>query len=244
MPIDDLTGLPLDDSFGQVLHGPEGYIPFRRTSTFALGCDLGQSVDPTAIAVVERVVEAKVPREIGGDLFEVAAEPRFECRYLSRLPLQTSYPAIINHVGNLLTRAPLRGNCRLVADATGVGRPILELFERAGLDPVAVTITSGDSETMQKEAYDWWRVSKMRLVGQLQALLHSRLLRISKSQPEAAALAMELADFRATFTDAGNAIFGARTGRHDDLVLALAIACWWLARHGGPNFTIEPFPIT
>ena len=244
MAIDEMTDVPRgEDSWGQVLT-IEGFIPFKRRSTFALGCDLGQSVDPTAIAVVERVVEAKVPRQIGGDLFEIAAEPRFECRYLSRLPLQTSYPAIINHVASLLTRAPLRGNCRLVADATGVGRPILELFERAGLNPVAVTITSGDIERTQRESSDWWRVSKIRLVGQLQALLHSKQLRISKSQTEAAALAMELADFRATFTDAGNAIFGARTGRHDDLVLALAIACWWLARHGEPNFTVEPFPIT
>jgi hypothetical protein len=80
----------------------------------------------------------------------------------------------------------------------------------------------------------------MRLVGQLQALLHAGRLRIAKSQPEAAALAAELQDFRASFTDAGNAIFGARTGRHDDLVLALAIACWWLARHGGPSVSSRP----
>jgi hypothetical protein len=28
----------------------------------------------------------------------------------------------------------------------------------------------------------------------------------------------------------------------DDLVLALAIACWWLARRTGSSFTVEPFP--
>jgi hypothetical protein len=163
-------------------------------------------------------------------------------RYLSRLALQTSYPSIIAQVASLLGREPLKGNTRLVVDATGVGRPIVELFEDANLDPVACTITSGDSEHLQSEGSNWYRVAKLRLVGQLQALLHSRQLRIAKSIPDAATLAAELMDFRANFTESGNVIFGARVGRHDDLVLALAIACWRLARRTGSSFTVEPFP--
>jgi hypothetical protein len=44
--------------------------------------------------------------------------------------------------------------------------------------------------------------------------------------PEADALVRELQDFRVEFTAAGNLTFNARQGRHDDLVLALAIAAW------------------
>ena len=41
----------------------------------------------------------------------------------------------------------------------------------------------------------------------------------------------ELQDFRVEFTAAGHLTFNARTGKHDDLVLALAIAVW--RAHGG-----------
>jgi hypothetical protein len=43
-------------------------------------------------------------------------------------------------------------------------------------------------------------------------------------------LARELQDFRARFTEAGNATFNAREGAHDDLVLALALAVFGLPR--------------
>jgi hypothetical protein len=36
----------------------------------------------------------------------------------------------------------------------------------------------------------------------------------------------ELQDFRVHFTGGGRMQFGAREGKHDDLVLALAIAVW------------------
>lgn len=35
---------------------------------------------------------------------------------------------------------------------------------------------------------------------------------------------------------AGYAAFGARTGKHDDLVLALALALWWLGSSHGISF--------
>jgi len=41
----------------------------------------------------------------------------------------------------------------------------------------------------------------------------------------------ELQDFRMDFTAAGHLTFNARSGKHDDLVLALAIAVW--RAHGG-----------
>ena len=43
---------------------------------------------------------------------------------------------------------------------------------------------------------------------------------------EAETLIRELQDFRIEFTAAGHLTFNARSGKHDDLVLALAIAVW------------------
>jgi hypothetical protein len=50
-----------------------------------------------------------------------------------------------------------------------------------------------------------------------------------KNLPEAPVLKLELEDFRASVTDSGRWTFGARSGAHDDLVLALALALWRLA---------------
>jgi hypothetical protein len=189
-----------------------GYFPMQRESTFALGCDLGQAVDPTALSVVERVVEAKIPLEVGTDLRQRAGPPRFESRYLQRLPLQTSYPAVIAHVARLLARPPLAGNCELVIDTTGVGRAVADMFTTSGLHFTGVTITGGDNEGMDSDTTSNWHVSKIQLVSRLQALFHSGDLKIAKSLPEATILATELQDFRASISEAGYASFGQRSG--------------------------------
>ena len=51
----------------------------------------------------------------------------------------------------------------------------------------------------------------------------------------------ELQNFRVTYTSAANALFSARSGAHDDLVLSLAIACWWGAR---PKATVGMIRLT
>jgi hypothetical protein len=70
----------------------------------------------------------------------------------------------------------------------------------------------------------------------LQALLHQGRLRILRQLPEAETLARELQDFRVEYTQAGNLAFNARSGRHDDLVLALAIAVWRAEGGGMASF--------
>jgi hypothetical protein len=82
---------------------------------------------------------------------------------------------------------------------------------------------------------DWTR--------KFRALFHTGELKIASELPEAAALAAELQDFRANMSDAGYASFGARVGKHDDLVLALALACWHLAGRSGMRVSQEPLLI-
>lgn len=47
-----------------------------------------------------------------------------------------------------------------------------------------------------------------------------------KTLPEAGTFVAELQDFKAEVTNSGYWKFGARSGKHDDLILALAIAVW------------------
>lgn len=61
-------------------------------------------------------------------------------------------------------------------------------------------------------------------MSKLQAQLHTGSLKVAAGIPDAPALLREMQDFRVTFTSAGNAVFNARQGAHDDLVLAVAMA--------------------
>src|SRR5262249_43182914 len=176
---------------------------------YVIGCDLGQSHDPTAVAIVRRLDDG--PR------------PIFQVGHLERLPLNTSYLQIVSHVMRQMARPPLAGKSELVIDHSSVGRTVFDLFVGRGITPVGVTITGGDTVTHDGPC---WRVPKLILVSRVQALLHSGQLKIHRSLPDAPALVAELQDFRADVTDGGHWTFNARSGKHDDLVLALAIALW------------------
>ena len=215
-----------------------------------VGLDVGQSVDPTAVCVLEvvtrkdeldKMIAGKpsavdmswYPKNRDGGIKDPHGIYRVDVRHLERLPLQMPYPEQIEHVKRILGRPPLESpKTDLVLDRTGVGAAVSDLFVREGLDPVMVTITAGDGES-RGSTYRDWRVSKLSLVSRLQAMLHGGQLKIAEGLDEAQALVWELQDFRATASDHGNWRFGARSGRHDDLVLALAIGAWWAAHDYG-----------
>ncbi|WMT77458.1 hypothetical protein [Bradyrhizobium sp. Ash2021] len=201
----------------------------REDVRYFIGVDLGQSHDPTAIAVVRRVrflVSHDVQRST--PIWKEEKPTIYQCGYLERVPLGTVYPAIVAHVGRLLERPIWSGKIDLALDQTGVGKPVCDMFTSAGLTFTGVMITGGDAETNEGKT---WRVPKMTLVSSLQALLHEGRLHIQKELTEAAELVRELQDFRVKYTEAGHLTFSAREGKHDDLVLALAIAVWRARKH-------------
>ncbi len=154
----------------------------------------------------------------------------YQVGHLERVPLGTPYPGIVAHVGRLLGKFP---NPELIIDYTGVGRPVFDLFTYAGISPVGVLITGGAVETRYGATCG---VPKLTLVSRLQALLHQGQLKIQKELSEAETLVRELQDFRVEFTATGHLTFNARAGKHDDLVLALAIAIWRAYGGGIPSW--------
>jgi hypothetical protein len=159
-----------------------------------------------------------------------ASSALYQVGHLERLPLGTTYPAIVAHVGRLLGKLPAQ--TELIIDETGVGRPVGDMFVYAGVSPTRVLITAGTAETRDGMTCG---VPKLILVSRLQALLHEGRLKILRELPEAETLVRELQDFRVEYTATGHLTFNARQGRHDDLVLALAIAAW-RAHDGGVAF--------
>jgi hypothetical protein len=193
---------------------------------YFMGVDLGQANDPTAIAVIRPVryllwTGVELPKS--NQAWPEERPSVFQCGYLERVPLGVTYPAVVNHVASLLMRPIWNGKIDLIVDATGVGAPVVDLFKAAGITHSAVTITGGNSESRDGHRFS---VPKMTLISQLQALLHEGRLQIQKELPDAAELVRELQDFRVNYTETGRMTFGAREGRHDDMVLALAMAVW------------------
>ena len=211
-----------------------GYIHPR---VYTVGVDLGQAHDPTAIAVVETEVLTRCFYDgLNPEPRQVPEGVEHRVRHLERLPLGMAYPLQVAHVRGLMMAPELRtGDAELVVDETGVGKPVCDLFEAEGLKPVRVMITGGMEET--RAGARSHRVPKITLVSRLQAALHAKELKLSPELRELQALQQELSEFRMRHTAAGSAVFGAREGRHDDLVLALAIAVWRAqARSRGSGF--------
>ena len=108
--------------------------PATADEAFVMGVDLGQSQDPTAIAVMHYT---KTPLDTWtvdkrALTTKQDVQKRFDVVVAERVPLNTSYPDIVAHVGGLLRRPPLHDCCDLVIDESGVGRAVSDLSRPAG----------------------------------------------------------------------------------------------------------------
>lgn len=115
---------------------------------------------------------------------------------------------------------------KLVVDATGVGRPVVDLLRAAGLRPIPVNITGGNVVTSE---HGFRNVPKRDLVTTLQVLLQSKRLKFAKGIPQVKTLIDELLAFQVKISTDGRDTYGNdwRQNPHDDMVLALALACWY-----------------
>jgi hypothetical protein len=190
--------------------------------SYFLGLDLGQAKDYTALVILER--------------HGYGQQAIFHVRHLQRYPLGTPYPEIVEDVAAKLQLAPLNQLYpELAVDGTGVGAPVVDLFERAGLRALLrpVIITGGDEEQYAAGTH---RVPKRNLVGAVQVVLQTGRLKIASALPDAAVLRRELENFQVKITTAAHDAYGAwREGQHDDLVLALALAVWAGQLPAGPG---------
>lgn len=176
------------------------------------GLDLGQSNDSTAFSVLERV----------GSVYQV--------RHLERFKLGMPYPEQVRRLAELMATPELKG-ADLIVDYTGVGRPVADMIVEAGLGPVLVTITGGDA--VQGEGMEW-RVPKRDLVTAALVLMQSNRLLVARALPEAETFKRELLNMRikVNLKTAHDTYEAWREGQHDDLVLSVALACWY-GEHGG-----------
>jgi hypothetical protein len=234
------------DIYERKLHAPSNQnfvVPMRK---FILSVDLGTAVDHTALALITKTVYGTGEfTYINSEWFEKSAT-RFDLLRSKRLPLQMDYTEIIKYVSQRKQQvddwaASFRPfhESDLVLDSTGVGRPIVDLFRRAGFRPVAVTITAGQEPTNHGSRR--WSVPRSVLIMGLRSAFEAGELVLNYNQQEINILREELSQLSPQYTPSGNLTFQHRVGQHDDLVLSLAQGVWW-ARHqakfGEPHLKI------
>lgn len=216
--------------------------------SYYVGVDLGQANDFTAITVIEEtgatgesplrvvylerlplgtyypeqvdrikeiVTDDRLSTEIAGERREFASD-------------ETPWGAFRRHENG---RVPLVVGPRrrvlpeVVVDATGVGRPVVDMMRKEGLQFAPVLITGGDTEHVEKGFY---RVPKRNLVSSVQVALQTGRLVIHPHLDLADTLRKELLNFRIKINlkTAHDSYEAWREGDHDDLVLAVALAAW------------------
>jgi hypothetical protein len=207
------------------------------TKAIHVGVDVGQKVDPSAIGVVELQLRGQV-RDSIGHIME-AGDIHFVVRHLERLPLRTPYPAVADRVIEICDKLENRqGTIQVYMDATGVGQPVVDMFEerstrwsltnlaighgRRSLTPIYLT---GSNRAVFEDGE--LRLGKALLVSRLQVLLQQGLIHLPQTA-EADVLVDELLNYEIRVNENAHAQFGAfKTGTHDDLVTALGLACWY-----------------
>lgn len=208
--------------------------PDQLLSNWVMGVDLAQVHDYTAIAIMQHTFgyldssgRFPTPKVIKAP----PAHHRYAIRHLERLPLNTSYPDQVKIIKKRFLALPKPAfGCQnvLLVDATGVGRPVVDLTRAEGLTPIAITITGfGDSV-----AGDYGvRVPKRELVARVQVILQGGRLQVAQGLPERDTLIQEMQNFRYRMTQAANLTYNAREGKNDDVVLATALCCWYAYRY-------------
>lgn len=176
---------------------------------YIVGVDLGQSNDYTAIIVLRR------PGEDG--VYWVDRQERTR---------GISYVEIVDRVKAIISKLP---GAILVVDQTGVGAPVVDMFQKANLYPVGVLIHGGARVTYENGTC---HVPKRDLVYVVQVLLQNRQLKVAMG-PLREILVRELLNFKIKIDaeTAHDSYSAWREGDHDDLVLSVALAAWWAEQH-------------
>jgi hypothetical protein len=162
----------------------------------------------------------------------------FRVGLLERLPLRTPYTAQLGRIAQIKNQLPRAA--QLVIDVTGIGKGLFDMAVERGLDPIGVMIHGG-FEIHRKPYDNVVSVPKMRIVAELDKRLQTGDLFVHESIKDWPALRRELLNFRPEITRGGTETWNARSGEHDDLVLALGLALFQLTGEHVPYRALMQF---
>ena len=204
---------------------------------YCLALDVGSERDHSVLTLLSRNVNVTMTPN-----GEETHLPSYDLPFLERFPLRTPYEVILNRTKEVMHNPLLSTKgCVLLIDATGVGNPVVQMFQELG--PIAVVISSG--HVVNALANGGYSVPKRDLVTSLQAVMQSRRLRIASGLKDIEKLKKEILGFKMKPpTRTGHIQFEAESETtHDDIVMSLAMGIWYLEKLFGykiPENLVEP----
>lgn len=210
--------------------------PDGHDTKHALGLDLGQSNDPSALTVVRELTpyrkrkERKRPMGPALEITKETGRPHYAVVWIERFELGTPYTEIVDRVAHVQDY-PRENHVPLVMDATGVGAPVVDMFKEKGAAPKQITFTGGQQVQSDMDRHS---VPKKDLATTIQALLQTGRLKIAEELPHAETLVREMKTFRVKIADSGHARFEhASESDTDDILMSLACALWFMQYGSG-----------
>jgi hypothetical protein len=190
---------------------------------FLVGLSVGQGLQPSGITVLERLPASRP----GG-------RRTYACRYLRRWrPPATAYPTLVADLTAMLCGTALT-DCDLIVEAGPSVKVVVGYLRKhrlpARIRPVEVR---GSAEDGYSEGL--WRVTKASIIETArQVLQEDRMIFDEGPAPEAQATTPSaqtiyhaLWAYPYNKPPAANDAFAARVGADDDLIVAVALACWF-----------------
>ena len=177
---------------------------------YFLGLDLGRKQDHSALVIVERSLQAMNTRYI--DAY-TKWESFLSVRYAKQWKLGTAYGEVAKEVGAIFKKVEALGRSVLVFDQTGVGDAVFEMIREhlRGSSVEGVVIT----QELKRDMY-----------AAVETNLEQGKLRIPEDCYSSRELKQELLSVEIRRIGFGYKFGAFEKDSHDDLVMALALACW------------------
>jgi len=183
----------------------------EQATRYVVGLDLGQRDDYTALAILEASSKDDI----------------LTLRRLERVRGKP-YPVIATMVRD--TMAALPPDSQLLVDTTGVGRPICDQLTALGVAHHRISIHGGAAVNTLDDGTT--SVPKRDLVAALVVRFEQNTLLIPRFMRHTGTLEREARAFQMKLSASGHDTYNARSGEHDDLLLAVAMPVWWHREHG------------
>ncbi len=195
---------------------------------YFLGLDLGRKQDHSALVIIERSQRAMNTRYI--DAY-TKWEEFLSVRYAKQWKLGTAYGEVSKEVASIYKKVEALGRSVLVFDQTGVGDAVYEMIREhlRGATVEGVVIT----QELKRDLY-----------AALETNLEQNKLKIPEDCYSSRELKQELLTVEIRRIGYGYKYGAFEKDAHDDLVMALALACWRERighRNSNPNIRLPGF---
>jgi Terminase RNaseH-like domain len=199
----------------------------------AIGCDLGQIRDYTAVSVVHPIFADSKHKE----------EDIFILKDLYRFPLKMSYKKMIRHIakGVHTFKDP---EAKLVIELNNVGHYAYDDLRDLKAEPYGVHTTSGYTARRDEVKYNIHYVPKRDLILPVRKLVEDGRMKYDPQLQYAETFVNELRAMEYDTSPTGYEKFEARQGEHDDLVMSVCVAVWRTKFFcGRPSGNQDPEPL-